>query len=117
MNVEQINNAIAAHGGWKITLKDAIASGASTVDVARAGDCHACAFGQWLASLPAGERSSVHAKEVAELHAQFHVEAARVLAMALKGKKADATAAMAVDAKYSVTSQNLTRAMMKWKKA
>ena len=84
MNVNEIKNAIAAHAMWKIRLQDAIASGASDVDHARASDCHACEFGRWFATVSPLERNSPHGRTVAEMHAKFHAEAARVLSLALQ---------------------------------
>lgn len=46
--LEEVQNAIRAHGAWKLRLKTAIATGSSSLkvdDVAR-DDC--CDFGKWL---------------------------------------------------------------------
>jgi hypothetical protein len=49
------------------------------------------------------------------LHRDFHAIAARVLSLALAGKKAEAERSMAVGGEYAAASSALTRAMMEWK--
>ena len=51
------------------------------------------------------------------LHAEFHGLAADVLELALAGRKAEATAAMALRSRFAVVSSNLTMAVLAWKEA
>lgn len=116
-NIEELDKAIGAHGMWKTRLKVVIDTGKSDVSVETIRQDNQCAFGKWLYgnTHTAVDKASSHYKKVKELHAQFHVTAARVAELALKGKKAEAEAMMASGGEYSAISANLTRAMMEWK--
>jgi len=117
-NVQELDKAIAAHSMWKSHLRTAIDKKELHVSVAVIRDDRQCAFGQWLygGSLTAQDRASANFKTVSELHAQFHVETAKIADMALKGKKAEAEALMASNSDYSALSAKLTASMMAWKK-
>jgi hypothetical protein len=113
---QQITSAIAAHSHWKKRLRDAIATGKSdfVVDKVRRDD--QCDFGTWLhGSIDAGGHKSPHYSTVKDLHAKFHVEAARILGMALGGKQADAEAAMQPGTTFMTLSSNLTSEMVRWR--
>ena len=117
MDSDQIQKAIAAHGMWKRRLIDAIDAGSSDVSVAQTEPDNVCPFGKWLYALPASERNSEYFKKVQPLHAAFHKEAAKVLSLALSGKKAEAQKCMASSGQYLAVSAKLTSAMMDWQKA
>ena len=114
---DQIESAISAHGLWKGRLRAAIQSGTSdlTVMAVRADD--QCTFGKWLHKLNAEGRKSPSYSTCRELHAQFHKEAADVLALALAGKRQEAANAIGPSSVFSKTSANLTRAMVAWAEA
>jgi methyl-accepting chemotaxis protein len=116
---EEIMKAIGAHGQWKTRLLQAIETGKfdGTVETVRV-DNH-CAFGKWLygPTLDAKDKLSSHYKEVRELHARFHEQAARVVSLALEGKKQEARQALAIDGEYSKVSSQLTTAMSAWLKS
>jgi hypothetical protein len=112
---EALDRAIAAHAKWKYRLMEAIDTGKSEW---RVGDVRAdssCEFGKWLGALPLSERLSEHSKKVRALHTEFHVLAADVLELALAGRKAEATAAMALRSRFAEVSSNLTMAVIAWK--
>jgi hypothetical protein len=50
-----------------------------------------------------------------DLHAEFHKEAARILAPALAGHKSEAEAAIALGSRFSKTSADLTLALAGWR--
>jgi methyl-accepting chemotaxis protein len=112
---ECINHAIAAHGMWKTRLRKAIETGKSewTVDSVQRDDV--CEFGQWLHSSAPGEQMSEQWHKVKDLHAEFHKEAARVLALALAGRQAEAEEAVALGSHFVRTSANLTHTMVDWR--
>lgn len=112
---ESIQAAILAHGMWKSHLAMAIGSGQSKFAVADAKKDDGCQFGKWLLGDPALKRSPRFA-EVRALHASFHQEAAKVLALALEGKKDEARAAMASGSGFETTSSSLTKLLLTWKK-
>jgi len=115
---EEIDKAVGAHSAWKQRLKGAIDTGKSEVTVDNAAKDNVCPFGQWLygTTIAAGAKGLPGYNEVRTIHANFHKAAAAILDLALKGKKAEATALMGVTAEYSKVSAQLTQAMMKWQK-
>lgn len=112
---DAVQAAILAHGMWKSHLAMAIGSGQSKFAVADAKKEDTCQFGKWLLGDP-GLKKSPHFANIRALHATFHQEAAKVLAMALEGKKDEARVAMGREAPFEATSGTLTRALLAWKK-
>lgn len=114
---ETLDRAIAAHAKWKYRLMEAIETGKSEwrMDVVRTDE--ACEFGKWLAALPLSLRLSSHVKDVRTLHAEFHTLASNVLELALSGRAAEATAAMAFGSRFALVSSQLTLAVLGWKEA
>jgi methyl-accepting chemotaxis protein len=118
-NKAEIEKAIGAHGMWKTRLKQAIDTGELDVSVATIQADNQCVFGKWLygPTLTPADTSSVHYKKVKELHAQFHIIASKVAALALTGKKEEAEKMMRLTGEYTALSAKLTQAMMDWKKS
>jgi hypothetical protein len=114
---EALDHAIAAHAKWKYRLMEAIDTGKSQWRTSDVRTDDACEFGKWLAALPLSDRLSEHSKKVRALHAEFHAQAADVLELALAGRKAEATAAMALRSRFATVSSNLTMAVMAWKES
>jgi hypothetical protein len=113
---QQITKAIAAHAHWKARLRDAIATGKSDFEVETVRRDDKCDFGSWLhGSIGAADRAGPHYKTVKELHANFHVEAASVLGLALAGKKSEAEAAMGPGGEFARRSTQLTGEMVRWR--
>ncbi len=116
---QEITNAVAAHGKWKVRLKEAIATGKidTAVETIRAND--QCPFGKWLhgPTLTAADKHSEHYKTVMDLHTRFHKAAAEVAALATAGKKAEAEAKLSIDSEFSKISATLTTAMVAWQKS
>ncbi len=112
----KIAQGVSSHSKWKQRLIDAISTGQSqwTPDVVCKDD--QCEFGKWLYSCEEQDRSSPHYAAVKTLHAEFHKEAAEVLAFALSNKKQQAMDAIKTGSKYLVTSTKLTQEMMAWSK-
>ena len=116
-HVDEINEAIASHGLWKFRLKKAVETGESEWTVADLGKRDACQFGSWLQGLPAGQQAGTHWRQVHDLHAQIHRQAAEVLQLALSGQKSAAEAAMRFGGTFAVASAKLTAAMTAWRDA
>lgn len=112
---EALDRAIAAHAKWKYRLMEAIDTGKSQWRVGDVRTDSSCEFGKWLMALPLSERLSEHSKKVRALHAEFHGLAADVLELALAGRKAEATAAMALRSRFAAVSSSLTMAVIAWK--
>lgn len=112
---EEIKKAIGAHGAWKQRLRQAVDTGKSEFTVERVRPDNLCEFGKWLHGLPSGDKGSANWKSVQELHARFHVEASRVLGLAVQGKKQDAENGLSLNSPFSEISSKLTIAMIAWK--
>lgn len=115
LNTEEITKAIAAHGMWKQRLRKAIEEGNSEYTVDKLKVDNLCDFGKWLHSLSSEEKKSTHWPTIQQLHAKFHIEAAHILDLAIKGKIKEAEEAMAIGKNFTMLSGELTSAMMKWK--
>lgn len=115
---EQIVKAIGTHGLWKTRLQKAIDQGVSDISAGAAGQDNQCDFGKWLYSgdLSAQARSSQYYQQCRDLHKQFHLEAAKVLGLALSNKKVEASRAIGLQSEFANCSAALTKAMMDWDK-
>ena len=116
---KEIDQAIAAHGYWKEYLRNAIKTGQIDTPVETIRSDNQCIFGKWLDSslLTPMEEASPHYKTVKERHAEFHKTAARVVELALAGKKSDAERMISLGGEYTKISAELHSAMMEWKKS
>ena len=112
---EEIVAAILAHGQWKARLITAIETGKSdfTPDNVKVDD--KCAFGKWFHSLSGEDLKSPYYNEVKELHAKFHQIAARILDLAITGKKEEAQTAMGPTSEYMEISTQLILTLGRWK--
>jgi methyl-accepting chemotaxis protein len=84
------------------------------VDEVRRDDL--CAFGQWLMGDAALREAPLYA-DVLALHARFHLEAARVLHIALEGRAQEAAAAMEPGSDFDEASSALVAALAAWRAA
>lgn len=113
--INQINNAIGAHGSWKIKLRTAVNKGKSehSVEDVRCDD--KCAFGKWLhgTEIDAQTRSGAPFNVIKRLHAEFHVCAADVLKKATTGDIPGASELL--DGDFAARSEKLVRGLRKWK--
>jgi hypothetical protein len=115
---DEIQRAIAAHGGWKQKLRTAIEAGSTRVPIADVRADNKCAFGQFLyEKLDPSKRNSEDYRKCRDLHSQFHQSAAHVLELAVAGNKKEANQAMAINSQFAKTSALLTGAMMNWQKS
>lgn len=112
---EAIDKAILAHGAWRQRLATAIETGSSEFTEAQVRVDDRCDFGKWFYSLPNDLRANAQAKEVQKLHAEFHLAAAKVLALVKQGRIEDAKLAMSSKAEYASISGQLVLALMGWK--
>lgn len=112
---EDIDKALNAHGAWRQRLITVIATGNSDVNVAQVQVDNGCAFGKWFYGLPAASRAGDVCAKIQNLHADFHKEAARILGLALGGKKAEAEKAMAFGGVFMDISGKLSLALNQWK--
>lgn len=119
IDVEVLNKGIAAHSGWKARLRNAASSGKFEVATNTVKADDQCEFGKWLhgSGLSAAEKQSEHYRAVKQLHAQFHLDAAKVAELATSGQKEAAEKEMGMGSSYSKSSTALTGAMVKWRES
>lgn len=118
MDAREINKAMAAHGVWKVRLREAIESGQSEYQPQVVARDRECEFGKWLHSIPAGERPPEFWNKVQELHVCFHQEAGRILSLALSGEQEEALSLVGdLRGRFVTTSIELTNMLQAWKQA
>ncbi len=119
MEKENIDKAIAAHAEWKDRLSNAIESGQSDFDPAVVKLPDKCAFGKWLyGDTISGEaKTSTYYNTAVDLHAKFHVEAGKVLELALQGEKGQAKELMGPESEFAKLSSTLTDTLNEWEAA
>ena len=92
---QQIDLAASAHSRWLVRLRTAIVSGTSEFKPDDVRGDQNCDFGKWLhGAFPPRLKGTASFEEIRAAHARFHQRAAEILALALAGKKQEATAAM-----------------------
>jgi len=113
--INEINDAIGAHGLWKMRLRTAIKTGNCDTPSHTACRDDQCAFGKWLAgpSINAGLKTGTPFQVIKRLHAEFHTTAGSVIAYVERGNPSAANTAM--EGAYTEASEKLVRALMKWK--
>jgi hypothetical protein len=112
--MDQIGKAIVAHSRWKQHLKKAIDTGESEFSVEIVENHHLCDFGKWLDS-EAG-KSIKHYNEIYELHNKCHIEAARVLKLALNQQSNEAETQLEFRSDFSKISAKLVNKLGELKK-
>lgn len=110
---QKLTEAIGAHGAWKHKLRVAVHLNDGQDLTAEASNYHSCAFGRWLAGLPADVRQSPEAAATIRLHAEFHSTAGKVARKIADGDKAAALEIL--DGPLSAASKELTSAATRWK--
>lgn len=115
---EEIDKAISAHGSWKHKLRQIIEVGESEYTVEHVSSDRNCGFGKWLHERIPDERkqSDFYHSAVAH-HADFHKEAAKVLALGLAGKKEEASQAMSLNSPFAQISAKLTKELKAWQQS
>lgn len=110
----EILEAIGAHGAWKMRLRSAAAQGETDLPVADIRSDDHCRFGKWLKTLSAEVSQTEEARNVAELHRQFHLQAGAVAQKICDGDSQGALKDLA-DAEFSEATKALTTALTNWK--
>lgn len=114
--VEAIQNAIRAHGAWKMRLRTAISVGRSDFTPETVACDDKCDFGKWLYgdAIPKTAKQGMAYKVVKRLHGEFHQTAGQVLREAVGGN-ADKSRQL-LEGEFNDRSATLVRALTKWKK-
>lgn len=113
---EEIKKAIGAHGLWKARLVAAIETGKSEFVPEKVCTDNQCDFGKWLygVTITSADKTGSHYESVRKLHAEFHKIAAKILELALAGKKDEAKKMMDPGSEFASLSSKLTVAMTQW---
>jgi hypothetical protein len=115
--VEHLDAAAASHRQWKRRLSAAIDSGNGTFKVADVSRDDQCEFGGVLKTgTSAAQRKSPSYLKVKDLHAQFHLEAGRILQLAHEGRRAEAWLAIDHGSLYETLIATLLAEISLWKK-
>lgn len=89
--IEKIDAAVKAHGAWISRLRAAIERGTSEFEPGTVAKDNACEFGKWLyGEFPTSVRGTPAYEKIREAHAAFHRTAAKILGLAIAGKKSEA---------------------------
>ncbi len=113
--IHNINDAIGAHGAWKLKLKTAITTGNSDSSPHKIGCDDLCEFGKWLygSSIPEEMKQTKPYEVIKRLHADFHRTAGVVLQYAVNDETSVAEEIMA--GSFNEKSSILMTALNKWK--
>lgn len=112
----KITKAISAHFMWKVHLKKAIDIGESEYKVEIVKKDNVCDFGKWLLEIKPIYKDDKQYKSISSLHTEFHLAAAEVLDLALKGEKIVAEKKMdSPNSEYRTISRKLTLEMASWR--
>lgn len=113
--VEEINNAVGAHGMWKMRLRTAVRTGRCEIHSSIACCDDQCAFGKWLLGpdFDARTQAGMPYQVVKRLHAEFHKCAGSVLSYVERGNAA--AGQFILDGEFTERSDKLVRALTKWK--
>lgn len=108
---DEINQAISAHGQWKVKFRDFM-DGKLDLDPNVVKQNNQCQFGKWLE----GDGRKLMAKgdfdEIHRLHTEFHKAAGDVVVKKKAGDVAGAQAALGPSGAFTKASSELTRRMM-----
>jgi len=113
--VGRLNDAIGAHGAWKLKLRVAMSTGTSEIDPDKACKDDRCPFGRWIHGdeIDAITKQGKPYQVVRRLHAEFHLTAANVLRYAISSRREDAERIFVGE--FAERSDKLVRALAKWK--
>ena len=114
---EKIDAAIEAHIQWYAHLRMAVtlASSGFKPEVVRTDNN--CEFGKWLyGNFPTQGNLLPLYQEIKELHARFHIEAGKILELALQKKREEALTLMDFNSEFKKISTALIEKMNHVKK-
>lgn len=102
--------AVVSHTSWKKRLHDMIETDRYEANVA----VEHCEFSQWIQANRSELELYKNFTKVEELHKQFHIEAAKIIQLAKRGKKQQAEAALNYGGAFETISQDLVRNIIAW---
>ncbi|MCK5819938.1 MAG: CZB domain-containing protein [Psychromonas sp.] len=115
---KEITKAISGHGIWKNTLRNAIDTGKSSSTPEKVQHDYHCSFGKWLyVRIDPSLKQGVFYNEIIGIHKTFHIQAAIVLTLALKGKKEEASKLIQLGSEFSKISSLLISKLTEWQES
>jgi hypothetical protein len=117
INVDMIQKAIAAHARWKVRLRSAVDTGKFDVTPATVKADNQCEFGKWLygSEFSDDEKQTANYRTAVDLHAKFHLEAAKVVEWAASGHEDTAETLMGPEGSYTKASTALMQELVRWR--
>jgi Chemoreceptor zinc-binding domain len=116
MGAEKIEAALKAHSEWFVRLRMAVEERSSKFDPDMVAKDNQCEFGKWLYhDFPKEWQGLPIFKEIMDIHKQFHIEAGRILRLALASKKEEALTALGVGSVIRKVSAELVGKLYKLK--
>lgn len=107
----ELREAIAAHGQWKVKFRDFMA-GKLDLDANVVQQNNQCQFGKWLESNGHQLLRKLDFDEIDRLHTEFHKVAADVIRKKKSGDVAGAEQALATGGTFTTASAKLTTRIM-----
>lgn len=111
MGLNFFDDAIAAHLSWKRSLRDCLDSGKPPMSVDRAEYDRLCELGKWLFGEGSRFSNLVSYQRLAEQHARFHREAAKILVLIEAGNLEAAEDLVFGDGAFSESSAEVVAAI------
>lgn len=108
---DELRQAIAAHGQWKVKFRDFMA-GKLELDANVVQQNNQCQFGKWLESQGHKLLKKGDYDEINQLHTEFHKVAAEVIRKKKAGQTQAAEQALATGGAFTTTSARLTTRIM-----
>jgi len=107
-STDEVSAAIRAHARWLFHLQDAIKTGNSEFSPHVVSTDDNCDFGKWLyANIGSANGNSALFAEIKALHATFHEQTGKILALALKGDTTEAARLIGANSQYKKLSETL----------
>ncbi len=111
----QLSKALNTHRRWKDRLLKAIETGTSEFKPATVRMDSQCEFGKWLYNDASAElQQTAQYQQIKQLHSTFHHEAARILEIALQGRRDEAHHLLGVGSNFEKTAEALNTELMGW---
>lgn len=109
------DDAIFAHSSWKMKLAKYLARPDHSLKVAEVASDKECALGKWLHSEGLKYSHLPEFKKLVSEHAQFHKEAANVVARADAGQNVTEEVALCANSAFGHASSSVVRTLQKVK--
>lgn len=111
---EVIKRALLTHGEWKRRLACAIEQDGAGLSVDVVSSDTQCEFGRWICDEIDAQAQPI-CERARKAHADFHLEAGRILALAQAKRQLEAKEALLPGSEYARLSGALTLVLDQWR--